>query len=170
MAALITPRRAILAAALAIFASPCLAGILTEILPMPQTELYVSECGSCHTAYAPTYLPARSWRKLMADLKHHFGEDASLPEAQRDLIAAQLEALAADSPRAVASIATRNRWVPTSYTPLRVTEMPFFVYWHAEVPASIWQRPQVGSKSNCVACHPRADEGSYFERELVIPK
>jgi hypothetical protein len=151
-------------------ALPAEAGDLRDVLPMPASPLYVEECGSCHTAYAPTYLPARSWRKLMLELDRHFGEDASLAKPDRDLLLTQLEALAGDSPRAVRAITYRNTRVPPSATPLRVTEMPFFDYMHEEVPASIWRRAKVGSKSNCIACHPRADEGRYFEREIVIPK
>jgi hypothetical protein len=155
---------------LAALALPVSAGQVGEVLPMPASGLYVSECGSCHTAYAPTYLPARSWRKLMQNLNRHFGEDASLAKAESDLLLAQLESLAGDGPRAVQAIAYRNARVPLSETPLRVTEMPFFAYMHDEVPNSIWQRSKVGSKSNCIACHPRADEGRYFEREILIPK
>lgn len=157
-------------AALALLAGGAQAGQVNEVLPMPASRLYVQECGSCHTAYSPTYLPARSWRKLMQDLGRHFGEDAGLPAAERDLLLAQLESLAGDSPGAVPAIAQRNARVPAAETPLRVTAMPFFAYMHDEVPDHIWQRPKVGSKSNCVACHPRADEGRYFEREIRIPK
>jgi len=146
------------------------AGQVNEVLPMPATKLYVEECGSCHTAYAPGFLPARSWRQLMQGLERHFGEDASLKEANRNLLLGQLEPLAGDGPRGVAAISNRNARVNPAETPLRVTEMPFFAYMHDEVPASIWRRAKVGSKSNCIACHPRADEGRYFEREIVIPK
>jgi hypothetical protein len=155
---------------LALLAGQAQAGHVNEVLPMPASPLYVTECGSCHTAYAPTYLPARSWRRLMLELDRHFGGDASLSTADRDLLLAQLEALAGDTPRAVAAIASRNARIPATAIPLRVTEMPFFAFMHDEVPPAIWQRKKVGSKSNCIACHPRADEGRYFEREILIPK
>lgn len=155
---------------LASLAWPVQAGTVNEAAPMPESGLYVSECGSCHTAYAPTYLPARSWRRLMSELGRHFGEDADLPTAQREMLLRQLEALAGDGPRAVQAIAFRNARVSPAETPLRVTDMPFFAYMHDEVPASIWRRAKVGGKSNCIACHPRADEGRYFEREIRIPK
>lgn len=155
---------------LALLAGQAQAVHVNEVLPMPASKLYVTECGSCHTAYAPTYLPARSWRKLMLELDRHFGEDASLPPADRDLLLSQLEALAGDTPRAVAAIAARNARIPANQTPIRVTDMPFFAFMHDEVPTTIWQRKKVGSKSNCIACHPRADEGRYFEREIIIPK
>jgi hypothetical protein len=146
------------------------AGSLNVVLPMPESPLYVQECGSCHTAYAPTYLPARSWRKLMQELDRHFGEDVSLAPAHRDLLLAQLEALAGDGPRGVPAIAGRNASVSAAQAPLRITEMPFFGFMHDEVPRSVWGRKQIGSKANCVACHGQADEGRYFEREIRIPK
>lgn len=40
---------------------------------------YLEECGSCHFAYQPGLLPARSWTKVMAGLENHFGENAELP-------------------------------------------------------------------------------------------
>jgi len=155
---------------LAVAALPAAGGTLNVVLPMPESKLYISECGSCHTAYSPTYLPVRSWRKLMLELDRHFGEDVSLSKADRDLLLIQLEALAGDTPRGVAAISSHNGRIATSETPLRVTTMPFFGFMHDEVPAAIWKRPKVGSKSNCIACHPRADEGRYFEREILIPK
>lgn len=146
------------------------AGSLNGVLPMPGSPLYVQECGSCHTAYAPVYLPARSWRKLMQELDRHFGEDVSLAPGDRDLLQTQLEALAGDGPRGVPAISGRNAGVPFTQVPVRITEMPFFGYMHDEVPRSVWGRKLIGSKANCVACHGRADEGSYFEREIRIPK
>ena len=50
-----------------------------------------------------------------------------------------------------------------------ISEAGFFKFMHDEVPNSIWRRQKVGSKANCGACHPRADEGRYGEREVRIP-
>ena len=38
------------------------------------------ECSSCHMEFPPSLLPAESWKRAMAGLSDHFGEDASLPE------------------------------------------------------------------------------------------
>jgi hypothetical protein len=153
---------------LLVVAAPVAAG--DTVLPMPATASYRSECGSCHTAYAPGFLPAASWSRLMDELNRHFGDDASLKPAQRDLIASQLQALAMDTPNGNSAIAARNagRWA--SEPPLRITPSPFFRYLHDEIPDSIWKRPKIVSKSNCVACHLRADEGRYPESEIQIPK
>jgi hypothetical protein len=139
-------------------------------LPMPASPLYVSECGSCHTAYAPGYLPARSWQKLMSELNNHFGDDASLKDAIRDLLSRQLQAVAMDTPYANLVIAARNGSQWAAGTPLRISASPFFLFMHDEVPSSFWRRPKIGSKANCGACHPRADEGRYPEAEVSIPE
>ncbi len=140
------------------------------ILPMPASPLYVSECGACHTAYAPGYLPVRSWSLLMADLGNHFGTDASLQERDRDLLLPQLQALALDTPQAHRTIASRNGNAWAASAPLRISTSPFFSFMHDEVPSSFWRRPRIGSKANCGACHTRADDGRYPEAEISIPK
>ena len=150
-----------------------LAGVEADagvVLPMPASPLYRSECGSCHTAYAPGFLPARSWKKLMAELDHHFGEEASLKDAERDLLSSQLQALALDTPNADPVIATRNGGAWAATTPLRLSTSPFFHYLHDEVPDSIWRRPKIASKANCGACHRQADTGRYPESEINIPQ
>ena len=39
-----------------------------------------------------------------------------------------------------------------------------------EVPKHIWQRKKIGTPGNCIACHTRANEGRYGEREVRIPQ
>ncbi|GAB6052682.1 diheme cytochrome c [Magnetospira thiophila] len=117
------------------------------------------ECGACHMAFQPGFLPARSWTALMADLGNHFGEDAKLPDATARDIESYL----------VANAAKTSLWgdgmlrgVRDQDTPLRITELPKWVREHQkEVPASAWQRKEVGSKANCIACHRAADRGVY---------
>ena len=41
----------------------------------------IKECGACHMVFQPSFLPARSWQKMMEGLKDHFGENAELDEA-----------------------------------------------------------------------------------------
>lgn len=139
-------------------------------LPMPATGLYVAECGGCHTAYAPGYLPAASWQRLMDGLSNHFGEDASLKAETRETLTRQLRALAMDGANAVPAIAARNGSGWAAAAPERITTSPFFHYMHDEIPSSFWLRPKIGKKSNCAACHPNADKGRYSEAEIYIPK
>lgn len=139
-------------------------------LAMPAGKQYVDECGSCHTAYAPGLLPARSWKKMMRELDHHFGDDASLDEAQRAAIEKALVGLAADTPGGTRLMHRIAGGIGPHDAPQRISGSPFFKYMHDEVPASFWKRPKIGGPANCIACHPRANEGRYFEREVVIPK
>lgn len=138
-------------------------------MPMPTDKLYVEECGACHTAYAPGFLPARSWMRMMGELENHFGDDASLEEPQRMAILRHLIDLAADSRNGTPLMRRIAASVPANAAPQRVSDGWFFGFMHDEVPASFWQRKKVRSKANCIACHPRANEGSYPEREVRIP-
>jgi cytochrome c553 len=140
------------------------------IFPMPAGKAYVSECGSCHTAYAPGLMPARSWRKLMGELSKHFGEDASLDEPQQLEILKNLELLAADGSQANMRMRRINGAIAAGALPQRITETGYFKYMHDEVPAYIWKRKKIGSLANCIACHTRANEGRYGEREIRIPQ
>ena len=117
------------------------------------------ECGACHMAFQPQMLPGRSWTALMGGLDRHFGEDASLDDATRDHITAYLTDHAADAGWWSGKF---MRGVDDSRTPLRITDTPYWIREHMEeVPARAWTDPRVGSKANCLACHPRANRGDY---------
>lgn len=137
--------------------------------PMPTGKTYVNECGSCHTAYAPGLLPARSWRKMMRALADHFGEDASLSEPQQLEIIKALEILAADGSQATMRMRRINAAIPANTEPQRISEIGYFRFMHDEVLPSIWKRKQIGTLANCIACHPGANAGRYGEREIRIP-
>lgn len=129
--------------------------------------LYKSECATCHMAYQPGFLPARSWKKLMGVLADHFGDNAELAAEDRQAIEAYLVANAADNVGE-----RRSRKFMSSIgdsTPLRISEVPYFLRKHDEIPQRVIKHEQIGSFSNCIACHTRADLGSYAEREIRIP-
>lgn len=139
------------------------------LMPMPRDKLFVEECGACHTAYAPGFLPTRSWLRMMNELGSHFGDDASLDEPHKLAIQRFLTDFAADSQDGTLLMRRIASSIPPQATPQRITETWFFGYMHDEVPASFWKRSKVGTKTNCIACHPRANEGGYAEREIRIP-
>jgi hypothetical protein len=120
-------------------------------------EATKTECGACHMAFQPQFLPARSWEAIMGDLANHFSENAELDDAVRADITAYLIANAADAG------GKKNRLlrgIKDSQTPLRITEMPWWVRSHrGEVSEASFKR--AGSKANCMACHRGADKG-YF--------
>jgi hypothetical protein len=126
------------------------------------------ECGSCHFAYPPGLLPARSWGVLLKDLGNHFGDDASVSDAKRAELVDYATKNAADATnyRLSASIARAT----AGETPLRISEIPGLAHEHREMPRSWWKdNPEVKSLSNCAACHTRAAEGSFRESEIRVP-
>ncbi len=137
--------------------------------PMPRSKTLVNECGSCHTAFAPGLLPTRSWRKMLGGLRDHFGDDASVEEPVRLALLKELEDMAADGAFSDPRMRRIAAAIPASAAPQRITETDYFKYMHDEIPASYWNRKAIGKPTNCVACHPRANEGRYGEREIRIP-
>jgi hypothetical protein len=107
---------------------------------------------------------------MMGTLDKHFGEDASLPPAEVQEITRYLTANAADNPQATLRMRRIASGIARAAAPLRFTETPYFGYVHDEVPSYVWKRAKIGSKANCIACHTRADSGSFDEREIKIPK
>ncbi len=130
---------------------------------------YAEECGACHFAYPPGLLPARSWRKLMASLSNHFGENAELPADTVKSLTSYVITNAADRARGRRSQKIVDS-LRNNESPLRITETPYVKREHAEIPARlIGKNPEVRSLSNCDACHTRAGQGSFREREINIP-
>ena len=132
-----------------------------ERVPPVTDPAVKAECGSCHLAFPPRFLPGRSWQKLLDTLSDHFGENASLEEAQRKAILDYLLANAADGPKAGRQGRKFVEGIATTQTPLRITETPRWIREHREVRAGRWRDPKVKSKANCVACHPAAEQGLY---------
>jgi len=132
-------------------------------------ERYAAECGTCHMAYPAGFLPARSWEKLMGNLSNHFGDNAELSEADRQQITGYLLARSGEktADRHAARFAAS---APAGETPLRISELPYFQREHREIPQRfIKDNAKVGSLSNCAACHTKAAQGSFREREISIP-
>jgi hypothetical protein len=135
----------------------------------PVDPTYQAECGSCHMSYPPGLLPERSWVKMMAGLKDHFGENATLDKESADKIGTFLTENAADR-----SLFRRSqkiaKSIPSSESPLRITDTKYFKRQHHEVGQKIWSRKAIGSPANCAACHSRAEKGVFSEDEVRIPR
>ncbi|MGE5548673.1 MAG: diheme cytochrome c [Solirubrobacterales bacterium] len=150
-------RRIILAGAALLFSAPAFAG--DDWVPPVKDQLVKKECGTCHMAFQPAFLPARSWDRMMNELADHFGEDASLPPDTAQAIRAYLTANAGD---VVNQGRARKymKWVAPGGTPQRITENPDFERKH-RFPDKVWKDPKVVTKSNCPACHQGAELGWY---------
>jgi hypothetical protein len=154
--------RAIIRAALrcvvlgsAMYAATSIAG--SHIYPATDA-VWKEECGACHVAYPPQLLSAASWRALMNGLDRHFGVDASLDVQTARHVTAFLE-------RSASARDSRNGPLVT-----RITETRWFRHEHDELPAVTWNRPDVGSRANCAACHTRAEDGDYSGRTRRVPR
>ena len=121
---------------------------------------YRAECGSCHIPYPPQLLSKASWQGIMARLNKHFGSDASIDAKTAQQIEAYLTAHAARGTKGSAA----------SMPSLRMTDTPWFIREHDEVPQALWKSPTVRSPANCGACHVKAEEGDFSERNLRLPR
>lgn len=126
---------------------------------VPLLPKYQQECGACHLAYPPGFLPAQSWQRIMKNLNQHFGADASLDAPTVKELSVWLSANA--------GIGKLAKQVPPED---RITRAPWFIREHDEVTASTWKLPAVKSAANCAACHTKAEQGDFRERNIRIPR
>jgi hypothetical protein len=122
----------------------------------PGWKLYAAECATCHMAFPPRLLPARSWSKLLGGLADHFTENAEVDAATRAQLATFLEK---NSGRDVSGPA-----------PLRITALPWWKREHREVAAVTFSRKAIMTPANCGACHPGAADGDFEEDRVRIPR
>lgn len=132
--------------------------------------LYLKECGTCHFAYSPGLLPARSWVRQLERMERHFGETIKLDAQTRAHLGDYLTKNAADVSPFEGSRTLMERIRPAD-TPYRFSHVPLL----REMHTVIWEvintknKVKVRSLANCGACHQRAAEGSFGNDELYIP-
>lgn len=142
---------------------------LAEGVAPVTNQAYQEECSACHFAYQPGLLPVRSWQRLFSRLDDHFGENAELDEATRKVLLDYALGHAADLSTAKRSLRI-NRSLKPDQAPLRITRTPYIQNKHRRIAARwISGNPEVRSLSNCDACHTRAIQGSFNERQVRIP-
>lgn len=156
-------------------ASPLLAAIFfstTMATKQPTTlsilPIYKKECGSCHMAFPPNVLPAKSWKIMMGDLQNHFGDDASIEESAKKEIEKFLVKHSAEMSLEEASIKFL-RSIGNDTPPLRITEIRYWKEKHGSIRQAIYRREAIRSKINCVACHKWAEYGSFEDSDIRIP-
>ena len=141
-----------------------------DIVPVANKQ-YKDECGSCHFAYQPGLLPAKSWEKLLTAeaLSKHFGENAELDKDTLAIIRNYAIENAADK-----SYHKRSRKITQATNkieaPLRITENSYIRRKHHELPEKMIQgNKDVKSLSYCDACHTQAAKGVYDADTVRIP-
>jgi hypothetical protein len=123
------------------------------------------ECGSCHLAFHPSLLPARSWQEMLRQ-QDHFGEDLALDTevvAALSSFATAHSAEHAETPAAW-KIASRT---PASSTPLRITETSYWKGRHGSVADADWQRVK---RIDCGGCHLDAELETFEPGAIRIGK
>ncbi|MBI3902549.1 MAG: diheme cytochrome c [Nitrosomonadales bacterium] len=143
---------------------------MKEVKPV-ESKQYREECGSCHFAYQPGLLPARSWEKLLdADaLRKHFGENAELDKDTLKAIRDYAIENAADK-----SWYKRSRKIALSaaegVAPLRITEVRYIERKHHDIPEKMVKgNKDVKSLSYCDRCHTQAGDGVFDDDTVDIP-
>ncbi|HEX7403021.1 MAG TPA: hypothetical protein VF287_03325, partial [Usitatibacter sp.] len=128
--------------------------------------IYLRECGTCHFAYLPGMLPARSWRALMARSDDHFGEALSLAPDVARRIEQYLVSESADRSEYRGAGAILYL-LGDDVTPVRITALPLMRQRHIVVRKLL---PQTGIKglTNCGDCHEKAATGSFAYEEIVV--
>ncbi len=129
--------------------------------------IYVEECGSCHVPYPPAALPARSWKKLMVGLADHFGDNAELDAETQARVGTYLESLSTGWRRGAAAELAEH--TPRDETPLRITELRHFKKEHNKIPSRFFSQNPTFKLSQCDACHTKAAQNSFRERDINIP-
>jgi len=133
-------------------------------LPADTPAVFKAECASCHIAFPPQLMAADDWRQVMAKLDRHYGDNASLdPKTRRSIEDFLVRNAARGKNFASAGAATNSKEPP------RLTDTVWFKRKHHEVSRANWTHAKVKTPSNCAACHTKAAEGSYREREILMP-
>jgi hypothetical protein len=134
-----------------------------------EQHFYVQGCGGCHFPYQPGLLPTGSWEKIMAGLEDHFGDNAELSEEE----AAPIRKFLLDNAADKVNRGLSNRVMSSlgdDPAPLRITDTHYFRHEHDEIHGRmVTGNPEVGSFSNCDACHTYAMKGSFDEHQVRIP-
>jgi hypothetical protein len=133
-------------------------------LPADAPPAFQTECASCHLAFPPQLMVAEDWQRVMATLDKHYGDNASLDEKTRSTLESFLVRNAGSTGKVGAGGTATNAGEPP-----RMTATAWFKRKHHEVSRTDWTHAKVKSPANCIACHTRAAEGSYREREITMP-
>lgn len=127
---------------------------------LPDNKLWRAECGSCHLAFHPNLLPARSWSRMLREQDKHFGETLGLDTPTTQEIIAFLTKYSADT-RMTEAAYKIGKSIPPAEAPQRITETAYWQRKHREIPDRVWRDSSMGSKANCGACHLDAERGTF---------
>ncbi len=133
--------------------------------PLKVDAAYAENCGDCHFAYHPSLRTAAGWRRIMAGLADHFGEDATVSPEDAKRITAWLVANSAETFDTQAAVRIGRALAKGD----RLTGTAFWKHRHRHIPKSVFASRAVGAKSNCKACHGDAESGRFTASKIHIP-
>jgi len=142
---------------------------VNQLPASPQQTSYNNECGSCHMAYQPEFLPKNAWRTMMGGLEDHFGVNATLTAQDEQVLSAYLQENAADSKRVGKHFKKMAASAGTDGKVIRISDTRYFKREHKGIPQRFIDQKAVKSIANCNACHQTAAKGDYRERGIFIP-
>ncbi len=142
---------------------------VSQLPENPQQQNYINECGSCHMAYQPEFMPKSSWKTMMNGLDDHFGVNATLSAEDEKLLASYLQENAADSKPVGKHFKKMAASAGSDGKIIRISDTPYFKKEHRGIPQKLIAQKEVKSLANCNACHQTAAKGDYRERGIFIP-
>jgi len=136
---------------------------------LAMNELWQDECGACHLAFHPGLLPARSWQRLFNEQQDHFQEELMLDEATVVELLGYAQKNSAEQKKTEAAWKI-NRSVASEVSPIQITSTAYWKEKHSKIPDETWKREVVQSKANCGACHYDAEQGTFQDAAMRIPR
>ncbi len=135
---------------------------------LAQNALWQEACGECHLAYHPSLLPARSWKKMLAEQENHFEEDLALDAETTSELNHFQNQNSAEKRQTEASWQLL-RSIPETESPLRITEIVYWKEQHIEISDSIWKNEKINGRWNCEKCHFDAEQGTFEDAAIRLP-
>jgi hypothetical protein len=105
---------------------------------------------------------------MMDDLENHFGDDASLDEADKNSIKDYLVKNSAQT-STKESAQKILKSIKNSDT-IAITKTEYWQSRHDAIDKSIFKSKKVGNISNCKACHKNIERGLLNDRDIQIAK
>ncbi|MBK9083613.1 MAG: cytochrome b/b6 domain-containing protein [Rhizobiales bacterium] len=146
-----------------------LAGMRRPALGVPTAPLdasYARECGACHAAPSPAIASSKTWRRVMAGLDDHYGDNASLDADTARALSQYLDANAAERWDTQVS---RRVGAASVGEDLRVTRTRAWTRLHEDIAPATFAAKPVGGAINCAACHRDAATGRFSVFAIDIP-
>jgi hypothetical protein len=140
----------------------------SDYLKPVTNQTYKETCGDCHFAYQPELLPSVSWLKILNQLPDHFGQEIEIKPETIENISNYLKINGAENSSAKRSVKIMRSI--GNQVPLRITDIYYIRKKHHELDPAVFKRESIGSLANCTACHIKADQGSYDDDYVKIPK